>query len=122
MRSSAPSRLSSLYPNTRELLPYARGPIATPHHGQASTMKGLAPPSLLRRLYSWIASECRFGVTAPATQKPIEIGTEPNLSGSRRRMHSRAHIREAALRNCWVVSRRSVYLIRTVTPAFSDLL
>src|SRR5207244_3660760 len=66
------------------------------------------------------------GVAAAPTQRPIPIevlprsGTLSTLFAARLRRSSQAKIIAAARWNCWIVRRRSVYRIKTATPAPSS--
>ena len=93
--------------------------MSTPHQGQDSTENLFSRSPVLRALKSATDSAFRFGVTPEPSQSPIEIGCRPSAAGSLLLIRSKAQISDAARWNCWVVSSRNVYLIRTVAPAFS---
>ena len=70
------------------------------------------------------ASSVRLGVVRRPTHRPMRNGVLPQrgrpCSRALRRIDSQAQIRAVARWNCWIVSSRSVYRIRTAMPSSPD--
>ena len=104
-----------MYPD--RWLPSTCRSISAPHHGHCVVRNldtGIPlDNAFLSTVSAWFSE---FGVTAPPSQAPIDTGAKPNSSLWARRISSSAQISEDARWNCCDVSRRSVYLISTLTP------